>query len=74
MTGGFHAFAPTKEARIARKDPRPSIEERFVTKDDYISKIRAAIEALHTDGFLLPVDRARLEKQAELRWAQLASQ
>ncbi|MFN0104837.1 MAG: alpha/beta hydrolase domain-containing protein [Bryobacteraceae bacterium] len=74
MTGGFHAFPATMQARTARKDPRPAISERYASKDDYMGKIGAAIDALATDGFLLPADRGRLEKQAELRWAQLTSQ
>ena len=74
MTGGFHAFAATREARMARKDPRPAITERYASKEDYMGKIKAAMDALMGDGFLLPVDRGRLEKQAEIRWTQLASQ
>lgn len=74
MTGGFHAFPATKQARAARKDPRLSIEERYASMGDYLGKIRAAMDALASGGFLLPADRARLEKQAEIRWAQLTAQ
>jgi hypothetical protein len=74
MTGGFHPFPATKQLRLARKDPRPAITERYISQDDYMGKIRAAIASLISDGFLLPIDRARLEKQAEARWAQLTAQ
>jgi len=74
MTGGFHPFAATKARRAASKDPRSSIEERYADKADYIAKIRAAADALAREGFLLDVDKARVEKQAEQRWDQLASQ
>ena len=74
MTGGFHAFAATREARVAKKDPRPSIAERYESKADYMGKIKAAMDVLAADGFLLPGDRGRLEKQAEIRWTQLAAQ
>ena len=74
MVGGFHAFPATKQLKITKKDPRDSIEERYASKDDYMAKIRAAIDALAAGGFLLPADRARLEKQAEVRWAQLTAQ
>jgi len=39
-----------------------------------MGKIREAMDELAKDGFLLTGDRARLEKQAEVRWAQLAAQ
>jgi len=74
MVGGFHAFAPTRVARTARKDPRPAITERYASKEHYMGKIREAMDELAKDGFLLTGDRARLEKQAEVRWAQLAAQ
>ena len=74
MTGGFHPFAPTAAAKAAKKDPRPAIEERYSSKADYTAKIKLAIDALTADGFLLPADHARLEKQAAERWAQLAAQ
>ena len=74
MTGGFHAFPATVKDRTARKDPRPAITERYASREDYLAKIGAAMDALAKDGFLLPADRARLEKQAETRWAQLTAQ
>jgi hypothetical protein len=74
MTGGFHAFPATVKERTARKDPRPAITERYSSREDYLGKIGAAMDALAKDGFLLPADRARLEKQAETRWAQLTAQ
>ncbi|MBI2684820.1 MAG: hypothetical protein HYX27_00775 [Acidobacteria bacterium] len=74
MTGGFHAFPATKQIRATQKDPRLSIEERYASREEYMGKIRTAIDGLAADGLLLPVDRARLEKQAEQRWAQLTAQ
>lgn len=74
MIGAFHAFALTKEARLAAKDIRPSIEERYTSKEDYLAKIKAAADALTAEGFLLPADHARLQKQADRRWTQLTRQ
>ena len=74
MVGGFHAFPATRAARIAKKDSRPAITERYGSKEHYMGKIREAMDELAKDGFLLTGDRARLEKQAEVRWAQLAAQ
>jgi hypothetical protein len=74
MTGGFHAFAATRQTREQRKDPRPAISERYASKEDFLAKTGAAIDTLIAEGFVLPGDWARLEKQAAERWAQLASQ
>jgi hypothetical protein len=74
MTGGFHPFAATAAAKAAKKDPRPAIEERYSSKADYTAKIKLAIDTLAADGFLLSIDRPRLEKQAAERWAQLTAQ
>ncbi len=74
LIGAFHPFPATKKARAAARDPRPSIEERYTSKEDYTTKVNAAIDALAADGFLLPADRARLEKLAAERWTQLTAQ
>jgi hypothetical protein len=72
--GAFHPFAATKAARAAKKDPRLSVEERYSSKADYLSKIDAASEALIQQRFLLPADKARVRAQAEVRWNRLTAQ
>lgn len=74
LIGGFHPFPATKQDRVARKDSRLAISERYGSKEDYLNRIGAAMDELAKDGFVLAVDRARLVKQAEVRWAQLAAQ
>jgi hypothetical protein len=74
LIGGFHPFPTTKLDRETRKDSRPAISERYGSKEDYLNRIGAAMDVLAKDGFLLAADRARLVKQAEIRWAQLAAQ
>jgi hypothetical protein len=74
LIGGFHPFPTTKLNRETRKDSRPAISERYGSKEDYLNRIGAAMDVLAKDGFLLAADRARLVKQAEIRWAQLAAQ
>ena len=44
--GSTFLFAATKAQRLATGDPRPSLEERYSSKADYVSKVKAAAEAL----------------------------
>ena len=64
LQGSFVPFAPTSAERLAIGDPRPSIEERYPTKDAYVAAIRAAAEVLITQRFLLPDDAKFLIDQA----------
>jgi hypothetical protein len=57
--GSFVPFARTKAERKAARDPRPSLEERYPTKADYLRKVEAAADRQIAAGFLLPEDRAR---------------
>ncbi len=65
--GSFLAFAPNRAAREAAGDPRPSLAERYADRADYVTKVKAAAEALVRERLLLPedadryVDRARLD-------------
>ena len=58
MPGSRLTFARTAEERAASGDPRPSIAERYPTRDNYKQRIAAATDALIADGFILPIDRA----------------
>jgi Alpha/beta hydrolase domain len=65
LQGSFIPFASTKAERIATGDPRLSIEERYPTKDAYLSAFRKAANDLVTQRFLLPDDADSLVKSAE---------
>jgi hypothetical protein len=54
--GSFVAFAQTKAEREAAGDPRPSLEERYGSREAYVAKIKAAAEALVPERLLLPAD------------------
>ena len=43
--GSYIPFAKTKAERDAANDPRPSIEERYGSRADYVAKVRAAADA-----------------------------
>jgi hypothetical protein len=43
---------------MASGDPRPSLEERYRNKADYVNRVQAAAEALVAERLLLPEDVA----------------
>ena len=65
LSGSFIPFAPTKQERLAAADPRPSIEERYPTKEAYVAAVKKAADDLVAQRFLLPDDAIRLVSEAE---------
>jgi hypothetical protein len=64
-SGGFIPFARTRAERIARGDPRPSLQERYGTHQGFVSKVLEAIGKQQKEGWLLPDDAGRIYEQAE---------
>jgi len=64
LSGGFIPFARTKAERIAKNDPRPSLEERYGSHDSYVEAVRKAAEKAVAERFLLPADAKRLAAEA----------
>jgi hypothetical protein len=64
LQGSFIPFAPTRAERMATGDPRPSIEERYRTKEAYTAAFVAAAETLVAQRFLLSEDASTLVEQA----------
>jgi hypothetical protein len=58
--GGMIPFARTKAERLAAKDPRPSLEERYGTHERYVEAVQAAAANAVAQGFLLPDDAENL--------------
>jgi hypothetical protein len=58
----------TKADREARKDPRPSIAERYRDRDDYLAKLRVAGEALVKGRYLLQEDIDNVLKRGQAQW------
>lgn len=56
FVGSTLPFATTKAQRTASGDPRPSLEERYSSKADYVSKVQTAAEALVKQRLLLEED------------------
>jgi hypothetical protein len=57
--GSFVPFARTEAERRAAEDPRPSLQERYPSRGDYINKLRNAANRQVAAGFLLEEDVER---------------
>ncbi len=56
MVGFTLPFAATKRAREAAGDPRPSIQERYESRDAYLRQVRRDAESLVAERYLLAED------------------
>jgi hypothetical protein len=61
-------FPATPAERVASGDPRPSIEERYASKEDYLRRVQRAAEALVQQGYLLAEDLPTVTEQASQRY------
>ncbi|MBS1833883.1 MAG: hypothetical protein JST65_14285, partial [Acidobacteria bacterium] len=66
--------AKTKAAREKSGDPRPSIEERYPSKAEYIARIEAAARQLAASRLLLERDVDAVKEQASQRWDWVMNQ
>jgi hypothetical protein len=60
-SGQFIPFPRTEVERAAAGDPRPSVESRYASFQDYHGKVRQALEELVSERFLLCEDAASEE-------------
>ena len=68
MLGSTLAFAPTRAARAASGDPRPSIEERYASRDAYLARAREAALALVGERRMLAEDVDAVVERAGRLW------
>jgi hypothetical protein len=64
LSGGYIPFAATKAERLAKNDPRPSLEERYATHAGYVEAVKKAAAKAVAERFLLPADADRLVREA----------
>lgn len=62
--GQFIPFAASKAERMSAGDPRPSIEERYPTRSDYVKAVKDAAASLVRQRFLLIEDDNRMVQAA----------
>jgi hypothetical protein len=68
LLGSTIPFPATEAERQAVGDPRPSIEERYLSKEDYLGRVKQAAEALVQQGYLLADDLPTVAEQASQRY------
>jgi hypothetical protein len=73
MVGSWFPFAATQAERMRAADPRPSVMERYPSREAYLQKIKDAAAALARDGFLLETDIPAVTKHAATVWDYLQS-
>ena len=64
-TGGFIPFAGTKAERLAKGDPRPSLEERYPSHAAYVARVKTQADALVAGRYMLAADAARIVAEAQ---------
>jgi hypothetical protein len=69
LLGSAVPLARTKAERDAKHDPRRSVEERYSSRDAYLSSARQAAQNLLKGGYLLADDLPQVMKRMEEQWA-----
>jgi hypothetical protein len=70
-SGSYIPFAATRAERIASKDPRPSLEERYSSRADYLGQVRMVIRKMVDERLLLAEDENQILQRAEKLGAPL---
>jgi Alpha/beta hydrolase domain len=65
VVGAIRLWSFELAERLALGDSRPSLEERYPTRAEYVSKVAAAANSLARDRLLLGEDVAAYVKKAE---------
>jgi hypothetical protein len=73
MFGFSWFFTRTRAERQQLGDPRRSIEERYLSRDDFLKQTRAAAQTLVAEGYVLEEDVHLLLEDALARWEYVAA-
>jgi len=71
--GSTIPFPATRADREATGDPRPSIEERYASREDFLDQVSRAAQALIDARYMLPEDMETVTDQAAQRYDSLKS-
>jgi hypothetical protein len=68
MVGSYIAFPRTKDERESRADARKSVQERYVSRDEYLKRITEAARRLAKDRYVLEADIPKIVEKAGAQW------
>jgi len=68
MQGSYILLPRTRADRERTKDPRPSIEERYQSREQYLGLVATAAKDLARRGYLLEEDVPTLLERAGRHW------
>jgi hypothetical protein len=71
LTGSFISFPVTRQDREKTGDPRPSIEERFSSRDQYRNLVAESAMNLAKQGYVLDPDVPAVVERALANWDTL---
>lgn len=71
--GTFVPLPATEADRAARRDPRPSIERLYPSREAYLARVDAATAELVRRRFMLPDDAATARRRMESVWEFVTS-
>ena len=72
-SGSTIPFAWTKQERLSRADPRPSVEERYDSRAAYRDRVTAAANSLVSEARLLKRDVQDVVEHSLVMWDHLAA-
>jgi hypothetical protein len=68
MMGMTRFFPATREERVRSADPRASIEERYASREEYLSRVGEEAQKLVSDRYLLEEDVELVVENAAARY------
>ena len=72
--GSIVPFPFTRQERQDTSDPRPSVEERYASKEDYLDRVEGVARNLVSEGYMLEEDVFRVIQMASDRYELIESQ
>ncbi len=73
LLGSYVCFPVDKAERERTHDPRPAVEERYSSRESYVSLVREAGATLVKDGYLLSEDLPAVVRRAGEHWDLLTA-
>jgi hypothetical protein len=74
MQGSYIPLQRTRIDRERAKDSRPSIEERYQSREQYLARVSAAAKELVQQGYLLEDDVPAIVERANGHWSLVMGQ